>query len=69
MACFIYTIFGSCKDVPVGPTAIVAILTKEALQKAHLGPEFAVLLTFISGCVSLLMGILQLGNKYMNIIN
>ncbi|XP_012217355.1 sodium-independent sulfate anion transporter-like isoform X2 [Linepithema humile] len=61
MACFVYTIFGSWKDVPVGPTAIAAILTRETLQKAHLGPDFAVLLCFISGCVSLLMGILQLG--------
>jgi len=62
MACFVYTIFGSWKDVPVGPTAIAAILTRETLQKAHLGPDFAVLLCFVSGCVSLLMGILQLGN-------
>ncbi|XP_071640556.1 sodium-independent sulfate anion transporter [Temnothorax longispinosus] len=61
MACFVYTIFGSWKDVPVGPTAIAAILTRETLQKAHLGPDFAVLLCFVSGCVSLLMGILQLG--------
>ncbi|XP_076667228.1 sodium-independent sulfate anion transporter [Andrena cerasifolii] len=61
MACFVYTILGSCKDVPVGPTAIIAILTRETLQKSDLGPEFAVLLTFVSGCVCLLMGILQLG--------
>nr|XP_034193155.1 sodium-independent sulfate anion transporter-like isoform X3 [Osmia lignaria] len=60
MACFVYTILGSCKDVPVGPTAIIAILTRETLQKSDLGPDFAVLLTFISGCVCLLMGILQL---------
>ncbi|KAF7389159.1 hypothetical protein HZH66_010296 [Vespula vulgaris] len=60
MACFVYTILGSCKDVPVGPTAIAAILTRETLQKAHLGADFAVLLTFVSGCISLLMGILQL---------
>ncbi|KAL7303387.1 hypothetical protein TKK_0004572 [Trichogramma kaykai] len=61
MACFVYTIFGSCKDVPVGPTAIAAIMTHETLEKSHLGPDFAVLLTFISGCVCMLMGTLQLG--------
>ncbi|XP_026673079.1 sodium-independent sulfate anion transporter-like isoform X4 [Ceratina calcarata] len=61
MACFVYTILGSCKDVPVGPTAIIAILTRETLQKADLGPDFAVLLTLISGCACLLMGILHLG--------
>lgn len=61
MACFVYTILGPCKDVPVGPTAIAAILTKETVEKANLPPEFAVLLTFISGGVMLIMGILQLG--------
>jgi len=59
MACFIYTIFGSCKDSAVGPTAIASILTRENLH--NLGPEFAVLLCFLAGCVELLMGILQLG--------
>ena len=60
MACFIYAIFGSVKDSPIGPTAIAAILTRENLH--GLGPEFAVLLCFLSGCVELLMGILQLGS-------
>lgn len=59
MACFVYTIFGSVKDSAIGPTAIAAILTRENLH--GLGPEFAVLLAFLSGCVELLMGILQLG--------
>nr|CAD7462327.1 unnamed protein product [Timema tahoe] len=59
MACFVYTIFGSCKDSPVGPTAIAAILTRENLH--GLGPEFAVLMCFLCGCVVMLMGILQLG--------
>ncbi|XP_058790462.1 sodium-independent sulfate anion transporter-like [Phymastichus coffea] len=61
MSCFIYTIFGSCKDVPVGPTAIASIMTHEALDKANLPPIYAVTLAFVSGLVSLLMGILQLG--------
>lgn len=59
MACFVYTVFGSVKDSAIGPTAIAAILTRENLH--GLGPEFAVLLAFLSGCVELLMGILQLG--------
>ncbi|XP_012256427.2 sodium-independent sulfate anion transporter-like [Athalia rosae] len=61
MACFVYTILGPSKDVPVGPTAIAAILTKETLQRSNLGAEFAVALTFVSGCVTLMMGLLQLG--------
>ncbi|XP_068631642.1 sodium-independent sulfate anion transporter-like [Battus philenor] len=59
MACFVYAAFGSVKDSAIGPTAIAAILTRENLH--GLGPEFAVLLAFLSGCVELLMGILQLG--------
>ncbi|XP_069358649.1 sodium-independent sulfate anion transporter-like isoform X2 [Maniola hyperantus] len=59
MACFVYTVFGSVKDSAIGPTAIAAILTRENLH--GLGPEFAVLLSFLSGCVELIMGILQLG--------
>lgn len=59
MACFVYTVFGSCKDSPVGPTAIMAILTRENLH--DLGPQGAILLCFLTGCVQLLMGVLQLG--------
>lgn len=62
MACFVYTVFGSVKDSAIGPTAIAAILTRENLH--GLGPEFAVLLAFLSGCVELLMGILQLGKCF-----
>lgn len=63
MACFVYTVFGSVKDSAIGPTAIAAILTRENLH--GLGPEFAVLLAFLSGCVELVMGILQLGESHL----
>lgn len=59
MACLVYTVFGSCKDSPLGPTAIMAILTRENLH--GLGPAGAVLLCFLTGCVQLVMGVLQLG--------
>lgn len=61
VGCFVYTIFGSCKDSPIGPTAIAAILTRENIH--DLGPQFAILLCFVSGCVELLMGLLQLGKR------
>jgi sodium-independent sulfate anion transporter 11 len=61
VGCFLYSIFGSCRDSAIGPTAIAAILTRENIHE--LGPEFAILLCFISGCVELLMGILQLGEQ------
>ncbi|CAH0564609.1 unnamed protein product [Brassicogethes aeneus] len=59
MACFVYTILGSCKVAPIGPTAIAALLTRENIH--NLGTSGAVLLCFLSGCIELIMGILQLG--------
>lgn len=59
MACFIYAIFGSCKDAAIGPTAITALLSRE--NSHGFGVDGAVLLCFLTGCVEFLMGILQLG--------
>ena len=58
MGCFVYIIFGSSKDITIGPTAIMALMT--GLHAQH-GPEYAVLLTFLSGCIILLCGLLRLG--------
>lgn len=30
MGCFVYILLGSCKDVPMGPTAIASLLTYQA---------------------------------------
>ncbi|XP_047024578.1 sodium-independent sulfate anion transporter-like isoform X1 [Helicoverpa zea] len=53
-----YMLFGSCKDVTVGPTAILAALLAKYVAKSA---DFAYLASFLSGCVILLLGILQLG--------
>jgi len=58
MGCFMYVIFGSCKDITVGPTAIMSLLTA---QYAMGRPEFAVLLSFLTGLIVLLLGLLRLG--------
>jgi sodium-independent sulfate anion transporter 11 len=62
LGCFLYILFGSCKDVPMGPTAIVSLLTFQ--QVGYLGSNadyYATLLCFVAGCLELLMGILGLG--------
>ncbi|XP_076275258.1 sodium-independent sulfate anion transporter-like isoform X1 [Rhynchophorus ferrugineus] len=59
VAPFVYAIFGSSKDSPVGPTAIEGLLVRE--NKHELGVAGAVLLCFLSGCVEFVMGILHLG--------
>jgi len=58
MGCFVYCIFGSSKDITIGPTAIMALMTQ---VHAQYGPDYAVLLSFLSGLIILSFGILQLG--------
>lgn len=58
MGCFMYIFFGTSKDVTVGPTAIMALMTAEYANK---GATYAVLLAFISGLVIMALGILRLG--------
>ena len=62
MGCFMYCIFGSTKDVTVGPTAIMALMTAE---KADFGSDFAVLLAFTTGIIVFLFGILKLGKSFI----
>uniref|UniRef100_A0A6P7FX47 Sodium-independent sulfate anion transporter-like n=1 Tax=Diabrotica virgifera virgifera TaxID=50390 RepID=A0A6P7FX47_DIAVI len=59
IGCFIYIIFGSCKDVPFGPSALNAILAAQAVKGR--GPEHAILLSFMAGLIQILMGIFGLG--------
>ncbi|XP_071552877.1 sodium-independent sulfate anion transporter-like isoform X2 [Panulirus ornatus] len=59
MGCFVYMIFGSSKDITIGPTAIMAIMTQE--YSGHGGPDYAVLLCFLSGLIILTSGICNLG--------
>lgn len=58
IGCFIYMIFGGCRAVPAGPTAIASLLTWQVVEGVI---EKAILLTFLTGLVELFMGILGLG--------
>ncbi|XP_065722018.2 sodium-independent sulfate anion transporter [Drosophila suzukii] len=58
VGCFVYIFLGSCKDVPMGPSAIVALLTYQAAQGSW---QKSVLLCLLSGIVELLMGLFGLG--------
>ena len=58
MGCFTYCFFGSAKDITIGPTAIMALMTN---TYAQYGPQYAVLLSFLSGLIILLCGLLRLG--------
>jgi len=58
----LYIILGSCKDVPMGPTAVLSLLTfQEVGEYGIYAPYYAILLCFLTGCIMVLMGILGLG--------
>lgn len=55
---FVYIIFGTCREVNIGPTALISLLT---FTYARGIPEYAILLCFLTGCVTIVLGILRLG--------
>lgn len=57
---FIYALLGSVKQITVGPTAVMALMTLEYTQKG--GAAYATVLAFLAGCIELLAGVLNLGN-------
>jgi len=59
MGPFLYIIFGTAKEVSIGPTAIMSLMTQTYVIKG--GPAYAILLGFLSGCVELAAGLLNLG--------
>lgn len=61
LGCFIYVIFGSCKDIPMGPTAIISLLTYQTTSHLDSPLQHAILLCFIAGIIELIMGIFGLG--------
>lgn len=64
VGCFIYTIFGSCKDITIGPTALMALMTYQQIVGRN--TDYAILLCFLSGIVQLLMAILNLGRDFLS---
>ncbi|KAJ6658512.1 hypothetical protein lerEdw1_020067 [Lerista edwardsae] len=58
MGCFIYCLLGTSKDVTLGPTAIMSLLVS---SYAFHDPVYAILLSFLSGCIQVVMGLLHLG--------
>jgi len=61
MGSFIYVLFGSSKDITIGPTAISSLLTAEY---GKLGVDYVVLLTFLSGSIILAMALFRLGTYF-----
>ncbi|KAH8416113.1 hypothetical protein KR222_008351, partial [Zaprionus bogoriensis] len=58
MGCFTYIVFGSCKDVTIATTAIMALMVN---QYATISPDYAVLVCFLAGSIILVLGLLNMG--------
>jgi len=63
LGCFVYCLLGSTKDVTIGPTAIMAIMTGEVFSgdKEPYGIYYAPLLAFFTGVIVFICGNLRLG--------
>lgn len=58
----VYALLGGCREVTIGPTALLALMTSRHTGLGNgSGPQFAILLCFLSGVVELLMALLKLG--------
>lgn len=56
----VLALFGSVRQVTVGPTAVMAIMTHEYTMKG--GAPYAIVLSFLAGCIELLAGLFNLGD-------
>ncbi|KAL3274391.1 hypothetical protein HHI36_015786 [Cryptolaemus montrouzieri] len=56
---YTYVFFGSIKQVSIGPTSLLSMLSFTYLEGYSV--EYVIFLTFLTGCVELTMGILNLG--------
>ncbi|XP_055530610.1 sodium-independent sulfate anion transporter-like [Wyeomyia smithii] len=59
MGPFVYAIFGSVKEIAITPTAITALMVQQKVLE--LGPAGAILSSFLSGCIMLLLGMINFG--------
>lgn len=62
MGGIVYALLGGCREVTIGPTALLALMTSRHTNLGGTsGPALAILLCFLSGIVELLMACLKLG--------
>ncbi|CAK1596664.1 unnamed protein product [Parnassius mnemosyne] len=55
----LYVVLGTVKEVSIGPTSLMALLTLQTCRGLPI--DYVILLTFLSGCVVLLMGLMRIG--------
>ncbi|OQV12722.1 Sodium-independent sulfate anion transporter [Hypsibius exemplaris] len=64
MGVFVYAVFGTAKDVTIGPSSIMSLMTSAAMPEGSTVQDrvnYAILLSFYCGLVQLFLGIFNLG--------
>lgn len=62
MGGIVYAALGNVRQVTIGPTALLSLMTSKYTSfGGQSGPAYATLLCFVSGIVELLMAFLKLG--------
>ena len=59
MGSIIYTMIGTVREVSIGPTSLMSIITVSYTYEKPI--EYVFIMTFVCGCVEMLMGIFKLG--------
>ncbi|XP_075231681.1 sodium-independent sulfate anion transporter-like [Lycorma delicatula] len=59
IGCILYSLFGSTKEVSIGPDSVISIVLMEYVY--DLNGDFVILSTFLVACTEILMSFLQLG--------
>ncbi|XP_071813643.1 sodium-independent sulfate anion transporter-like isoform X2 [Apostichopus japonicus] len=67
MGCFVYCLFGTSKDITVGPTAILSLLVATYGYPDKHDPtindaQLAIILAFLCGIIQFIMGVFHLGS-------
>ena len=69
MGCFVYCLMGTSKDITLGPTAIMSLMTAAfGVSPIPGDPTFAVVLALFTGIFQLVMGLFSLGKSLHLII-
>ena len=64
MACFVYALLGTSKDIAVGPVAILSLLVSSFAQSPRPGDaSYAVIVSLIGGAIQLVIGLLHIGQS------
>jgi solute carrier family 26 (sodium-independent sulfate anion transporter), member 11 len=61
MGSIVYVFLGTVREVSIGPTSLMSIITVSYTYEKPI--EYVFIMTFICGCIEMLMGIFRLGNK------